>query len=91
VLYPSPNIVSVGVAEFRRLVYKLLESNWEIEKGYDKIILNRLLRSGHKNVKYQNTEVWTQSLQQPNFKTNPVKVRIKLNAEWMYKQKQDSQ
>jgi len=42
-------------------------------------------------VKYQNIQVWTQSLQQPNFKTNPVKVRIKLNGEWMYEQKQDSQ
>jgi hypothetical protein len=84
VLYPSPNTVTVaGVAEFRRLVYKLLENNWKIKKGCDRIIVNRLLRSGHKNVKYQNTEVWTWSLQQPNFKTNPVKVRIKLNAEWM--------
>jgi hypothetical protein len=71
------------VAEFRRLVYKLLENNWRTEKGYDRIILNRFSRSGHKNVKYQNIQIWTQSLQQPNFKTNQVKVRIKFNGEWM--------
>jgi hypothetical protein len=91
-LYRSPNIVSVvGVAEFRRLVYKLLENNWKTEEGYDRITLNRFSRSGHKNVKCQNIQVWTWSLQQPCLKTNPVKVRIKLNGEWMYKQKQDSQ
>ena len=91
-LYRSPNIASVvDVAELRRLVYKLLENKWRSEKGYDRIILNRFSRSSHKNVKQQYFQLRTQSLQQPNFKTNPVKLRIKLNGEWMYKQKQTSQ
>jgi hypothetical protein len=41
-LYHSPNIVSViGVAEFRRLVFKLLKDNWKTEKGDDRMIMNR--------------------------------------------------
>jgi hypothetical protein len=59
-LYHSPNIVSVvGVVEFKRLVYKLLENNWKTEKGYARIILNRYSRRGYKNVEYPNIQVST--------------------------------
>jgi len=40
-------------------VYKLLKNNWKTEKGYARIILKRFSRSGYKNVKYPNIQVWT--------------------------------